>query len=525
LEQIKQINAEPPLVKNTTFREKIVIQRELRSARNLLFNDKYLGRIMKNNWEVFMDADAQIVCRNLGIPISKEEDVLRFKIKLRGQPIPESWDFYHELTGEKIENVSLGHLDYEGIAKLSLSLLYVDWIHTSRKESDFMLGPPFTHRPPKTIPLSIIAKVDTSNLPWHYDFDFVVSTPTDIDAAAKKKHRSYLDIHAPAKKEHRSYHPLPGFLFRAKIERAKGISKDDQEIMKERVTERMKHIIPESPIDIGWKLGVFLFYATSFDQPDFPPAGRGVLTPHGEDASSQNTVDLTPKSEEEYRQGVLDRFEEDGIYHSEDTIGNFPVNWGATYFHVGGGSIRLPPLTPGLKTVRNPDYNAFCVGVLGFSDYVDKKLIKEFSKSVEKFAKSMCPKNHRLVAYPVLMTNSLDSKAKEWAENTRHPIFGAIVELSRGRIHFKRESIWTTNYELAKPFFMKYFLSEEMRLVERKDYVEPRIYVKCHYCGTAYSYRKSDVESGSVNCQNCGKQIDMQPVSILSEAKDNDSLF
>jgi DNA-directed RNA polymerase subunit RPC12/RpoP len=520
LERIKKIDAEPPLVKKTTFREKILIQRELRSARSLLFKEKYLGGIMDKNWEAFMDADAQIVCRDLGIPAPLEKDVLRFKIKLGGQPIPESWDFSHELTGEKIENVNLGRLDYEGMAKLSQSLLYVDWIRTSRKESDFMLGPPFAHHPPTAIPLSIIAKVDASSLPWHYDFDFVVSIPTDIDATIKREYRSYLDIHTPTEKENRSYHPLPGFLFRAKIGRAKGVSKDDQEIMKEQVIERMKQNILESPIDIGWKLGVFLFYAASFDQPDFPPAGRGVLTPHGEDASSQYTVDLMPISEEEYKQGVLNRFEEDGIYHSEETIGNFPVNWGATYFHVRGGSIRLSPLTPGrLKTIQNPDYNAFCVGVLGFSDYVDKKLVKEFSKSVEKFAKSMCPKNHKLVVYPVLMTNSSDSKAREWAENTRHPIFGAIVELNRGKVHFKRESIWTAQYELAKPFFLRYFLSEEMRLVEREDYVEPRIPVKCLNCGTTYTYRKSEVESGSANCQNCGKQIDAKLVSSLPETE------
>jgi hypothetical protein len=188
---------------------------------------------------------------------------------------------------------------------------------------------------------------------------------------------------------------------------------------------------------------------------------------------------------------------------------------------VRGGSIRLPSITPGPKTVRNPDYNAFCVGVLGISEYVDKKLVKEFAKSVEKFAKSMCPKNFKLVTYPVLMTDSLDSKAKDWAENTRHPVFGAIVELSRGRIHFKRDSIWTSNYELAKPFFMRYFLSEEMRLVERKDYVERRISVKCQNCGTTYSYRKSEVESGFTNCQNCGKPIDIEPVSILPETNDN----
>ena len=459
LDRIKKIDAEPPFARKTTFREKILIQHELRNSRNLLFKKKYLGGIMDKNWEAFMDADAQLVCRDIELPLPSENDVLRFKIKLEGQPIPKGWDFTLEFSGEKLSNISLGRLEYEGVAKLSQSLLYIDWIHTSKKKSDFTLGPPFIHRPPKTIPLSIIAKVDAPSQLRTADIDFVVSTPTAIDETMKKEHRNYLNIHTPEELEIRSYHPLPTFLFRAKIERAKGERKYDQEIMKERVIERLKQNTPESSIDIGWKLGVLLSF---YKSPEFPPINRGVLTPHGEEVSPQATAAHTPISEETYKHGVLDRFEEDRIYHSEETIGKIPAIWGATNYRVLGSSFIVhTPYGFGKQRHKTDDVNVFCVGVLGFSDHVDKDLFKEFVKNADKFAKHISPKNLRLVVFPVLMTNTLDSEAKKWAIKLRK---GAIVELSRGKIHFMRESIWGT--QSRNPFFMRYFFSEEMRSAE-----------------------------------------------------------
>jgi hypothetical protein len=515
LTRIKKIDTEPPLVRKTTFREKILIQRELRSARSLLLKKKYLGRIMNKNWEAFMDADAKIVCEELGIPPPLQEDVLRFKIKLEGHPIPKSWDFTRELTGQKIKNVYLGSINYRGMAKLSQSLLYLDWISTSSKNSDFMLGPPFVHRPPRTIPLSIITRVDAPSQSGH-DFDFVVSTPRDIDAATKKEHRSYLDIHTPEKKEFGSYHTLSGFLFKAKVERAEGISKDDQEIMKDRVIERMKQNIPASPIDIGWKLGVFLSFNKRIE---FPPINRGVLSPHGEEASSQFIANLVPISEEEYKQGVLDRFEEDGIYHSEETIGKIPVVWSAVHYRMLGQSSLVPiPYGFGAAYSKSDDVNVFCVGILGISDYADKELFNEFKKGADKFAKRISPKNHILDVYPVLMTNSLDPQVRDWAGKIKR---GGILELSKGIMHFMRDSILGT--QSTEPFFVRYFLSEEMRLVERQDYVEPRVSVKCQNCGATYSYMIIEIESGSANCQNCGTQIEAISVSILPESKNNDS--
>ena len=451
-----------------------------------------LDALQKENSETFMDADAIRVRAQLGIPSPVDDEIMRFKVKLSGFPLSQKWQLQLEQTREMMD-ISLPVLTYEGLAKLSPGILYIDWIGgLTPKQNTYFLGPAYENHPPKIFPLSMISSMHIPSADSKFDFGFVITASPEVSheqLRAFRKRNEVLD-----------YHPLPEFLVRVKIDRFKGESKDDQQLKTDAVTDFLKQHTSAKPMEIGWKIAYTRFLGTGF-----PPVVRGSLLPPGsKPLSPPPPSDYLPMTPSDYIQAVKEKFDEDNIISQEGFIDDIPVVYGSRWVAYERTILTgVPiPLVPTKDTVRS-----FCLTALGVIDNVSLERIKIFSKSSVAFAKDKLPKGeHFVVDIPVLLANDVDANARKWVEDKIEKPYNAMVapsilDLKNGVLYYCKNApiMLGTVYNNIRMFIERYLITEEMRWTKPKN--APKI-PKCPHCGAQYRVKEGLTE---VTCQNCLK--------------------
>lgn len=454
-----------------------------------LFMD--FGLIQERNSEIFMDADAIRVRSQLGISSPAADEVLRFKVKLSGFPLTQKWSLLVEQTREMME-ISLPVLTYEGLAKLSPGLLYIDWIGgLTPKQNTYFLGPSYENHPPKVFPFSMISNVNVPSKDTKFDFGFVITAPPIVHRdllRAFRKRNTVLD-----------YHPITELLVRVKIDRLKGESKDDQQLKRNAVTDFLKQNIEYTPVDIGWTIAYTRFLGTGF-----PPIMRGTLLPLGSVPSPPLPVDYLPMTPDYYIQSVKDKFDEDNVFPYEGMIDEIPVIYGGRWVAYERTTLTgVPiPLVPTKQVVRS-----YCITALGVMDNVSLNEIKRFSKSSVAFTKSKLPKGeHFVIDIPVLLANEVAIDARNWVEDKIEKPYNALVapsilDMKNGVLYYCKNEPFMLgfHYNNIQAFIERYLITEEMRWT--KPLNAPTI-PKCPHCGAQYRIKENVSE---VTCQNCLK--------------------
>ncbi|TET07546.1 MAG: hypothetical protein E3J86_12710 [Candidatus Thorarchaeota archaeon] len=454
-----------------------------------LFMD--FGSIQERNSEKFMDADAFRVRKQFEISSPSADEILRFKVKLSGFPLVQKWSLLLEQTREMME-ISLPVLTYEGLAKLSPGLLYIDWIGgLTPKQSTYFLGPTYEYHPPKVFPFSMISSVNVPSADPKFDFGFVISSPTEtsFDKIREfRKRNGTLD-----------YHPLPEFLIRVKIDRLKGESKNDQQQNRISVTEFLKQNTFDPPVDVGWTLAYTRFLGTGF-----PPEMRGTLLPLGaEPPTPPPLVDYSPMTPEDYVQAVKERFDEDNIVSEESTIDDISVVYGGRWVARERTILTgIIPIVPTKDTVRS-----YCLSLLGVVDNVSLERIKKFSKSSVSFAKDIKPKGEgRLDVIPLLLAYEVDKDSIKWVKDTlevsyKGMVAPSILDLKNGLFYYCNipPFMHGSEYNNIRSFTNRYLITEEIRWSKP---LNAPLMPKCPHCGALYRVKDGLSE---VTCQNCMK--------------------
>lgn len=443
------------------------------------------------NSEVFMDADAIQVRNELEISTPGTDEIMRFKVKVIGFPIEQKRSLLLEQT-RKLVDITLPVLKYEGLAKLSPSLFYIDWIGYPPKENAYFLGHAYDDRPPSVFPLSMISSTNVPSMDPKYDFGFVLSSPNKTDDELLRKFRKTNVV--------LDYHPLSEFLVRIKVDRLKGESKEDYMRKRQSAGEFLKEHARDGPIDVGWTFAHARFLGTGF-----PPVNRGkLLEPGSELRPLPSPVDFLPMTPDDYIQTVKDKFDEDNITPNEGIIDEIQVIYGARWVAyerttLTGGPI---PIVPTKQTIRN-----YCVAALGVMDTVSLEQIKKFSKSSVSFAKDKLPKGaHYVIDIPVLLANKVDVEARSWVERKIEKPYNAfvvpsILNLKNGALYYCKSAPigGRYNYDNARMFIERYLISEEMRWIKQLNAPKKP---KCPHCGAQYRVDESLTE---ITCQNCLK--------------------
>jgi hypothetical protein len=421
--------------------------------------ENQLMKLMKKHSEVFMDADALQVRRELHFEPS-EDTLLRFIALVQLTPTHQERLLLLENTKTPIK-LRLPVLRFQGLAKMDSDLLCLDWFG-GKTLNDIMysLGPPMGIRPPRAIPLSMLSRIDVLERST-LECDFKLTLSSSSNEISREQLRKFWK-----KNPGLDYHPLREIIVSVKVGEPEEESNKDLETKKKTIVSRIKSIVGKHTDGVDWML--------SYIRPlprGFPSIMRGTLLENNLAPPPPTAIDDTPLTADLYRQLLLDRFDEDNITAQDAKVWVLPVKWGGTWItHDRRVMTGVPiPLVPSKESIT-----AYCIGMLGYQDKLTTTVIERFADESVQFAKERAPKTAGfIVTIPVLMANEFGILTRNWTTETvkksvTHMTVPVIVDLKENKIHFCKNApfIARAQYNNARLFIERYLITEQMRLKE-----------------------------------------------------------